>query len=355
MAKVYLDKRTSWWCMDYQDAQGRRRQVKAGRTRVQAEATLRKTLDEVHDEIMMGNKKITKIKLSEFALGEYSEYLKVNLRTGQKETRRVKFLMNHFDNKFLHEVTQQDIERYKTKRLAYSRPATVNRDIVRLKNLFKLAGQWGYALNNPAKNIRLLPENNRRLRYLNTAEYEKLLFYAPKDLKPVITLAVHTGLRKGELTHLKWTDIDYGKGFITVQDTKNNQPRYVPMNSIVRKTLSIIPKHIFSPYVFVSKYGTAYYGFSDSYQKALKLAGISGVCFHTLRHTFASWLAEKGATLQELQSLLGHKTLNMVLRYAHLSPDNLKNTVEKLAENDVCEKKVATLMQHSRFAETAVI
>lgn len=350
MARVYFDERTNWWCMDYRDAQGHRKQIKAGRTKTLADAMLRKRLDETQKEVILGHKQMTKIKLSDFALGVYCEYMKTNLRSWYREQRRVRGIIKHFDNKFLNEITSQDIERFKQQRLSYSKPATANRDVVRLKNLFKMAIQWGYAVNNPARDVRLMPENNARLRYLTRAEYDRLLIFAPEELKPLITIAIYTGMRKGELTNIKWTDIDFEKGLITVPNTKNNQPRYIPMNSIVRDTINNVTKNLNSPYLFVSKYGTQYHGFDDTFRNVLKRAGISGVCWHTLRHSFASWLAEEGATPQELQNLLGHKTLNMVLRYAHLSPNCLKERVQKLVEKDQNTDRVATYVQHKQTA-----
>ncbi len=110
-----------------------------------------------------------------------------------------------------------------------------------LRHLFNMAIRWGYLEKNPCDGIKALPENNRRLRFLNEEEVSKLL-EACKEfdrgyLSDVVTLAIYTGMRRGEILNLEWKDIDFERDLICVRDPKNRQARYVPMTPTVRKTL----------------------------------------------------------------------------------------------------------------------
>ena len=107
-----------------------------------------------------------------------------------------------------------------------------------VKATLNLAVRNGKIEKNPAKSVKLFQENNARVRYLTEAEEIRLFEALPEELKPLVTVALHTGLRKGELLHLRWEDVDFHSGTLTVARSKNGEARPVPMNSLVKETLS---------------------------------------------------------------------------------------------------------------------
>jgi len=164
-----------------------------------------------------------------------------------------------------------------------------------------------------------------------TKEEIKALYYAcPGHLKPIIVVALNTGMRKGEILNLKWDDLDFRQKIIYLLNTKNNEKKEIPMNQVVFYTLFKVKKHPESPYVFCNKDGKPYGSVKTAFRNALKKAGIKNFRFHDLRHTFASHLVMAGVDLNTVKELLGHKDIKMTLRYAHLSPDHKRRAVETL-------------------------
>ncbi|MCX5712952.1 MAG: site-specific integrase, partial [Candidatus Omnitrophica bacterium] len=167
-------------------------------------------------------------------------------------------------------------------------------------------------------------------RYLEREEIDKLLNNCCEHLKPIVIVALHTGMRKGEILGLKWHDIEIKRNIIHLHDTKNGESREVPMNEIVQKTVIGVLKNPESQYVFCNKDGKPYGNVRKSFFTALTKAGIIDFRFHDLRHTFASQLVMSGVDLNTVRELLGHKSIEMTLRYSHLSPDHKKRAVDIL-------------------------
>jgi len=155
---------------------------------------------------------------------------------------------------------------------------------------------------------------------------KKLIECCDDALKPVIVLAVNTGMRKAEIQNLKWRDVNFHVGFIALHHTKNGQSRKVPLNRTAKAALIKVRKHRESPYIFCKPNGELY-NFRAPFERALKKASIEDFRFHDLRHTAASYLAMSGVDLNTIRDILGHESLEMVLRYAHLSPAHQANAV----------------------------
>ena len=196
--------------------------------------------------------------------------------------------------------------------------------------MFNRAIVWGKVEHSPCKAIKLFKENNQRLRFLEKEEIDKLLRNCSKHLRPIVAVALNTGMRKGEILGLKWYDIDIKRSVIHLLDSKNGEKREVPINDIIKKTLIAVPKHPESQYIFCNKEGKPYSDIKKSFFTALKKAGIINFHFHDLRHTFASHLVMSGVDLNTVRELLGHKSFEMTLRYNHLSPDHKKRAVDIL-------------------------
>jgi len=178
--------------------------------------------------------------------------------------------------------------------------------------------------------VKLLKEPPGRLRYLTPEELSRLLDACAPHLKPIALVAVHTGMRRREILSLRWSDVDLRKHTITLTKTKNNERCILPINGQLTDALRRIPRHVESPYVFCDGNGRPYDRIDNGFRRACKRAGIEDCRFHDLRHTFASHLIMRGASLRSVQELLGHKTGKMTVRYTHLSTPHLQETVHLL-------------------------
>ena len=206
----------------------------------------------------------------------------------------------------------------------------MNREVACLKHIFTKAIEWGIVQKNPGKKVKLLRERNTRLRYLNEKEIGRLYDACAEHLKPIVTVALNTGMRKEEILSLRWKDLDYRIRTISILDTKNGESREIPMNDIVYRTLLAIKRKYDSPWVFCKRNGERYGNIRKAFEGARKRAGIVDFRFHDLRHTFASYLVMNGIDLKTVQELLGHKSFEMTLRYAHLSPEHKKRATDIL-------------------------
>ena len=196
---------------------------------------------------------------------------------------------------------------------------------------------WGKATSNPVKGVKLLKEDNKRLRYLEKEEIVKLLANCRQHLKPIVILALNTGMRRGEILNLKWRDVDIKRDVIYLLNTKSGEKREQPINEQVKTALIRTRKHPQSPYVFYKKDGSPIGDIKKSFFTALIKSGINNFRFHDLRHTFASHLVMSGVDLNTVRELMGHKSIEMTQRYAHLSPNHKKRAV------DILNKRMDTI------------
>lgn len=257
--------------------------------------------------------------------------------------------LRRFDTKMLEQFQTEQLENgYKAKdETKGHKPATVNRYIATLKHMFTKAVDWNMVEEDTLKRIRkvkLLEENNRRLRYLNKDECKNLLSACKEHLKPIVITALNTGMRKEEILNLKWDNVDLKNGFILLDITKNGERREIPINATLKNMLSNIVRRIDIPYVFYTvrnqqdskdesesrKTAQRFGNIHRSFKTACKKANIRDFHFHDLRHTFASQLVMAGIDLTTIKELLGHKTLTMTLRYAHLAPSHKVKAVDIL-------------------------
>jgi integrase len=246
----------------------------------------------------------------------------------------LKPLKRRFGLKRLNDITSFEIEKYrKDRKDAGKADATINRELQALRHMFNKAITWGKSSHNPMKQIKLRREENTRLRFLSSEEETKLLESCGESLRSIVIAALNTGFRRAELLSLTWQDVDFERGLVTVQAAyaKNRERRSIPMNRKLRalfeeqKTTG--PK---SSKIFLNRHGEAYKLATTVFSDAVRRACIENFHFHDLRHTFASRLVMRGVDLRTIQALMGHKTINMTLRYAHLAPDHLKRAVEVL-------------------------
>ena len=235
-------------------------------------------------------------------------------------------LLAVFGSCHLSSFTSRLVEQYQTKKLETCKPATVHRLLATLKHMFTKAVEWEMVNEEILKKVRTvkqLPENNRRLRFLSFEECQVLIKGCDLHLRPMVIAALNTGMRRGEILNLTWDQVDLRHGFVLLEVSKNGERREIPINETLRRTLEVLPRHIKSPFVFWNgEEGKPYGEVKRSFNSAVRRAGIKDFTFHDLRHTFASQLVMAGVDLTTIQELLGHKTLTMTLRYAHLAPSH---------------------------------
>ena len=313
-------------------ADNRRKREKIGPSKKLAETILRKRRVEVaegkHLDVRQESK-TTFDKLAEDFLRLHSKINKKPL-VFKRDEGLIKNLSEDFSGKKLSDITPKMIERYKERRKDGAAPGTVNRELACLKCMFNKAIEWKEAKENPVKKVKLLKEHNKRTRYLELDEIKTLLNNCPDHFRPLVITALNTGMRRGEILNLQWENVDMDRGIIYLLDTKNNERREVLMNDVVKKTFQKIPRSRKSTYVFFNKNGMPYRDVRKIFETALKKSDIMGFRFHDLRHTFASHLVMLGVDLKTVQELMGHKTIEMTLRYAHLSPAHKRSAVESL-------------------------
>jgi integrase len=179
--------------------------------------------------------------------------------------------------------------------------------------------------------VKFFKENNKRVRYLEKEEIPRLINNCCEYLKGIVIIAVNTGMRRGEIFNIKWQDIDLNNGIIYIRNSKSGEKREIPINEAVKRAFINIRKHPDSSYVFYKLGGNPRRDIRKTFLQALKKSGIVGFRFHDLRHTFASQLVMSGVDLNTVRELLGHKTIQMTLRYSHLSCDHKKRAVDALS------------------------
>jgi integrase len=289
--------------------------------------------------------------------------LKPNNFAWERSTKHnIKWLKQFFSGKCLHEITPMLVEKFKAERAKQLKsargertkqikPATVNRSLTCLKSIFNRAISWGkFSGENPVAKVKFFKENNARLRYLEKDEIERLIANCSPKLKPIVIVALDTGMRKGEMLNLKWHDIDFRHSIIYLNKTKNGERREVPMNGFVSKALIAVRKNPPSEYIF-PHHGDKPSDLRKSFFTACKKSGIVNFRFHDLRHTFASQLVMSGVDLNTVRELLGHKSLEMTLRYSHLSQDHKKRAVDVLGQNihKIEPKSAGNVQEASNF------
>jgi len=332
------------WYIDY-FLNGRRVREMVAPHKKLAEAILNKRMADIAENRHLDVKKEQKIKFKDFAQTYLETHAKPNKRSWQtSDAKYLKSLVPFFGENFLYGITTEAVERYKAKRKGEVSVASVNRDLALLKCMFNKAIAWGYATDNPVRRVKLFKENNWRTRYLEKEEIAKLLANSPFTLRSILIIAFNTGMRKSEIQNLKWSDVHYERGYITLHHTKNGEKRFVPINRAVKEVLISVRKDPKSAYVFGGEDGLPY-NFRKSFETALKRSGIVDFRFHDCRHTFASHLVMAGIDLNTVRDLLGHKTLTMTLRYSHLSPDHRARAVE------VLDQKIGPVLAPDAFKD----
>ncbi len=241
-------------------------------------------------------------------------------------------------NRHLKAYTVQDVETFKTLRLKEVSPVKVNIDFRTVKAFLQTALRWELIEKNPfsgVKQIRVPPE---RPTYLTKQDFQRLVQAIPLAwFRDLVTFAVCTMMRSGEIVSLTWDSVDLKRRLILVENrsdfrVKTTRPRVVPMNDWVFKFLATRARETGFVFTFPDgrKLNVGYAG--RKFKKFVRAAGLSErIHFHSLRHTGASWLVQDGVSIYAVQKLLGHSTINVTQVYSHLETEGLFQSIERIS------------------------
>lgn len=343
-------------------------------TPAQARDEAKRILGQAAMGIVPNSKKIPdNLTLEKFITNEYETWRNANRKNGKDDLRRLKAnFLDNFGNCLLSEISPMQIEKWRTARINRgTKTATVNRDIVILKSALTKAIEWGFIDEHPLRKLKPYKiDSIAKVRYLDTDEEKRLkesLKFREEELKekresgnewrrergydclpdfrqsvfvdrlhPMILVALNTGLRRGELFHLEWDDINFSRAMLTIkgETAKSGKTRHIPLNAIALQALKDwCPVNQIEGLVFPNmKTGASLVHVKKSWAGILKKANIKNFRWHDMRHHFASKLVMAGVDLNTVRELLGHSDIKMTLRYAHLAPEHKANAVAKLVE-----------------------
>jgi len=323
-----------WW-VRYSDKFGHIHREKAGPKSL-AQKAYEKRKTEVNEEKffpeMIGKRKDMLFKdMAKLYLEDYS---KVNKRSYPTDCYVMVRLKQAFGEKALSEISVQDVARLKGRLAQEVSVATVNRHLALLSGVFNKALAWKKTKANPVREVKKFKENNERVRYLKEEEEARLKAVFSEDHWSKVEIAHNTGLRRGEQFNLRWSDVNFHSRTITILNPKSGAKEFVKMNDRVVEILRNLQSRLKSEWVFPSETGetplNAPNFINRVFRPALKEAKITNFHWHDLRHTFGSRLAMKGVDLRTIQEVMRHKTIEMTLRYTHLSQPHTLEAVNKL-------------------------
>ncbi len=329
------------WYIDFR-FRGRRHRQFGGYTKEQARNTLAKVRAELLD-VASGFKKapVDDVLFETFGADFIERYSKPNKRSWDRDELSFDNLKRFFKGKVLTAITPEAIEGFKAKRRTEVSDSTTNRELAFLKTLFTKAVEWGKIEKSPAARVKKFREPASRERILTADETRRLLQAASSELCPVLITALGTGMRRGEILSLKWTDLDLVRGIIHVRTSKSGKPRQVPMSGAVAAALGPLPhrgEHVFhnpETGTHVLDVKTAFHAACGRAKKDpndKKDPGITGVRFHDLRHTALTWMLQSGADIVSVSKIAGHASIIMTQRYCHASPEMQRLAVNKVGE-----------------------
>ena len=288
------------------------------------------------------------------------EYLRgsAHLRSLEIIKYQIGNLRRYFGGVEIGAITGADVKGYIRHRQNQGRAnATINRELAALSSAINYCNrEWEWGLDNPVKG-RLTREARHRERYLTRGEVGRLVTAARQQrhgelLADFIEIAVHTGCRRGELLGLEWSRVtlDQGKESLALlsNHTKSGKPRNIPLNSVaqaaIRRRLSWRSRNAPGcPWVFARESGERVRCIRTGFAQAVKRVRLEDLRIHDLRHTAASWLVSDGVPLEVIKELLGHSSITMTERYAHLAPQRVREAVNRLGHNPVTQDNLVSI------------
>lgn len=247
-----------------------------------------------------------------------------------KDAAKLRWLAPHLNGLYLDQVSRDVVEAIAQLKKQASKPATVNRYLALIRAVLRAArDEWEWIERVPR--IRMLREPRRRVRWLRPEEAVRLLAELPPHLAAMARFSLATGLRQSNVSYLRWDQVDLSRGmmWIHADQSKSRRAIAVPLNELALEVLRL-QKGKHGEWVFPYQGKPVARTSTKAWKAALERCGIGDFRWHDLRHTWASWHAQRGTSLHELQELGGWSTMDMVLRYAHLTGEHLKPAAQRL-------------------------
>lgn len=323
-----------WW-IHYYDAEGKRRREKVGR-----KTDAIKLYHQRKADSQAGRKLERPLRQRERTFQELADnaidYAKMHKANPADDEQKITVLVQQFGGRPASSLTQQELAAFLESR--NTSPATFNRYRATLSMIFREAIRNGWTERNPARLIKAKKEQNARIRFLSGEEEEKLRQILAEDYQNrylnEFEIALHTGMRRSEQFGLEWAQTNLKAKRIHLLKTKNGSDRVIPLNSVAIAAFERQWK-VSGPSerVFVTDDGKPFIRkpIRRWFEETVVKARIRDFSWHCLRHTFCSRLVMAGVPLRTVQELMGHKTIQMTARYAHLSPGHLQNAVELIS------------------------
>ncbi len=278
------------WYIDYRDAVGKRIQKLSPQAANRDEAFIalqEEIRREFNQEYRIKRQK-EKVRFPCLADTYLENYAKSNKKSWKTDRSYVAGMKTFIGNIFLDELTTLQIEKYKSARLAQGvKASTVNRCLSILRRMLNLAVEWEYLDKAKIPNIKLFPEKDNIMERILTWEEEpKLLEECPDYLRPILIVALNTGMRLGEILSLNWEQIDFESRLIRVDKTKSGRRRYIPVNEeLLSELIRLETTNGEKGYLFINpETGKPFTTLKKSYKSACARAGVTNLRFHDLRH-----------------------------------------------------------------------
>ena len=334
-------KGTSYYRSDFIDATGKRIRRKIAFSKAEALETQAQMIEQELQKKYLGSAPLEEISF--VCLCE--KFLEAKIKEGisKKYIRRLKLSIRHLKEAFGEmaavKINHVLIGRYKNQRVRMVAAATVNRELACLSHMYNKAVEWGYARENPARQVRKFPEHYNQDRSLPPAQLKALLDACPEYLKWIVVFALSTALRLSEILTLKWPMLDDG---LMVRDRKWRVSLSAPLGELAKAVLSKIPRYPGCEYVFPDEHGQPFVKYVDgeifvrrifhwNWERAVKQAGLNKFRFHDLRHTAGSWMAKLGCNSFQIQRIMGLKSIRTAERYVHLNGNDLVEPTNRLS------------------------
>jgi integrase len=294
-----------------------------------------RTMEEIRRRIQDGRHEI-KFKDERRTFAEMAdEYLeaKSNKRSLRCDRSMLRHLVPVFGSSLVHTITKAEVEVYARTRRKTVSGATVNRDLALLRHLFNLAIEKGYMRDNPVRGVKKAKESPSRRKYIFTEdEIQALVNASAPHLRPILAVAIGTGLRKGDILGLRWDEVDFAHNVISLYQQKTEEPLEIPMLAMVRELLWRLKGTAGeSPLVFAWE-GKRIVDIRRAFHTALRRSGLAakGYHFHDLRRTFATMLYNRGVHLTKIQRLLGHRSILTTERYLGVKFEETRQAIAVL-------------------------
>ncbi len=305
-------------------------------THLRNEEDAKRYMESIIDSLEKPKRRLT---LSTFS-AQIQEYILTNLskQTSSIYVRSLRFLQESVGDIEIRFLTTQHIEKMKQDRCKKVRNVTVNVNLRTIRAALNLATDWGLIENNPARRCKLLRVPVQDPVFLRLDEFLLLLkSVADGAFRRLFVLAVLTGLRRGEIANLCWEDLDFNRRCIRVRNrsthtVKGMHPRTILMHSRVADIFQPIKQP--SGYVFLGSKGRPINppSITNKFKDYVRKCGLPDkLHFHSLRHTYASWLVQQSVPIYEVQKLLGHRSIATTEIYAHLEDEGLRHSIERLS------------------------